>query len=121
MIRRPSPRGPAGAPLPRRGTDAAAHHRFGPGSAPIPTRISLAARGLPPVALVDPVRRRRHFASRWPRTPIVTKTENHSLPGNYITATFLAGGKPRPFLKHPPAKQMATGRHPRALSGWRVT
>ena len=59
----PARRSPAG------GLTPAPHHRFGPGSAPIPTRISLAARGLPPVALVDPVRRRRHFASRWPRTP----------------------------------------------------
>jgi hypothetical protein len=37
-----------------------------------------------------PVRRRRHSASRWPPTPIVTKTENHSHPGNYVTVTFLA-------------------------------
>jgi hypothetical protein len=29
--------------------------------------------------------------------PIVTKTENHSLPGNYVTATFLAGGQAEAF------------------------
>jgi hypothetical protein len=44
-----------------------------------------------------PVRRRRHFASRWPRTPIA-KTENHSLPGNYVTVTFLAGSPVPPML-----------------------
>jgi len=38
-----------------------------------------------------PLRRRRHSASRWPRTTIVTKAENHSLPGNYVTVTFLEG------------------------------
>jgi hypothetical protein len=33
---------------------------------------------------------RRHFASRWPPTPIASKTETHSPPGNYVTVTFLA-------------------------------
>jgi len=37
-----------------------------------------------------PVRWRRHFASRWPPTPIASKIETHSLPGNYVTVTFLA-------------------------------
>ena len=37
-----------------------------------------------------PVRWRRHFASRWPPTPIASKTETHSLPHDYVTVTFLA-------------------------------
>jgi hypothetical protein len=32
----------------------------------------------------------------WPPTPTVTKTETHSLPGNYVTVTFLAGSPVHP-------------------------
>ena len=35
-----------------------------------------------------PVRWRRHFVSQWSPTPIASKTETHSLPGNYVTVSL---------------------------------
>ena len=58
-----------------------------------------------------PVLWRRHLASRWPPTPIASKTETVSLPGNYVTVTFLDLSNENP---HNPGN--AARREPAAFS-----